>query len=125
MQPLFPIEAGAGNFNPNGFGPESVPGISVSFISSAQVSLKEEQLAINMNAYPSPASDVLNVDFKQNEVSKVELVNIMGQTVATQNVTNSAEKITMDVAGVDNGVYIVKVYLTNNMTHTMQVVVNH
>ena len=125
MQPLFPIEAGAGNFNPNGFGPESVPGISVSFISSAQVSLKEEQLAINMNAYPSPASDVLNIDFKQNEVNKVELVNMMGQTVVAQDVASNANTTALDVAGVENGVYIVKVYLTNNMTHTMQVVVNH
>lgn len=125
MQPLFPIEAGSGNFNPNGFGPESVPGISVSFISSAQVSLKEEQLAINMNAYPSPASDVLNIDFKQNEVNKVELVNMMGQTVVAQDVASNANTTALDVAGVENGVYIVKVYLTNNMTHTMQVVVNH
>lgn len=125
MQPLFPIEAGSGNFNPNGFGPESVPGISVSFISSAQVSLKEEQLAINMNAYPSPASDVLNIDFKQNEVNKVELVNMMGQTVVAQDVASNANTTAIDVAGVENGVYIVKVYLTNNMTHTMQVVVNH
>ncbi|HZH87282.1 MAG TPA: PA domain-containing protein [Brumimicrobium sp.] len=124
-QPMFPIEAGANGFDPRGFGPGTVPSLMVSFIDAAQVNLKNEKLAIKMNAYPSPASDVLNVDFKQNEVSKVELVNIMGQTVATQNVTNSAEKITMDVAGVDNGVYIVKVYLTNNMTHTMQVVVNH
>src|SRR5690554_2396098 len=125
MQPLFPIEAGAGNFNPNGFGPESVPGISVSFISSAQVSLKEEQLAINMNAYPSPASDVLNIDFKQNEVNKVEFVNMMGQTVVAQDVASNANTTALDVAGVENGVYIVKVYLTNNMTLTMQVVVNH
>jgi len=78
-----------------------------------------------MNAYPSPASDILNVDFNNNEVNKVELVNMMGQTVVSQNVTNTSETAKMNVAGVENGVYIVKVYLDNNMTHTMQVVVNH
>lgn len=124
-QPLFPIEAGAGTFNPNGFGPSTVPGISVSFISSAQVNLKNEKLAIDMNVYPSPASEVLNIDFKQNAVDKVELVNMMGQVVATQNVAKNTEKVTMNIADVDNGIYIVKVHLSNNMTHTMQIVVSH
>jgi hypothetical protein len=124
-QPMFPVEGGSGSFNPNGFGAESVSSVSVSFIDAALVNLKDEKTAINMNAYPSPASDVLNVDFNKNEVSKVELVNMMGQTVVAQNVTNNAETATMNVASVENGVYIVKVYLTNNMTHTMQVVVNH
>ncbi|WP_158276206.1 T9SS type A sorting domain-containing protein [Brumimicrobium oceani] len=125
LQPMFPIEGGSGSFNPNGFGPETVPGVTVGFIDASRVSLNEEKLAINMSAYPSPASDVLNVDFNGNEVNKVELVNMMGQTVVSQNVTNNAETSTMNVASVENGVYIVKVYLTNNMTHTMQVVVNH
>lgn len=125
VQPMFPIEANPGNFNPNGFGPETVTGVTVSFIDASQVNLNNEKLAIKMNAYPSPASDILNVDFKSNEVNKVELVNMMGQTVVSQNVSNNAETAAMNVAGVENGVYIVKVHLTNNMTHTMQVVVNH
>ncbi|WP_107039222.1 T9SS type A sorting domain-containing protein [Brumimicrobium mesophilum] len=125
VQPLFPIEANPGSFNPNGFGPETVPGVTVSFIDANTVNLKNEKLAIKMNAYPSPASDILNVDFNSNEVNKVELINMMGQTVVSQNVSNNVETTTMDVAGVENGVYIVKVYLDNNMTHTMQVVVNH
>lgn len=125
LQPMFPIEANPGTFNPNGFGPETVSSVTVGFIDASQVSLKSEKLAIKMNAYPSPASDVLNVDFKNNSVNKVELVNMMGQTVVSQNVSNNAETTSMNVAGVENGVYIVKVYLTNNMTHTMQVVVNH
>lgn len=125
LQPLFPIEGGPGSFNPNGFGPETVPGVTVGFIDASTVSLKQEKSAIKMNAYPSPASDVLNVDFKTNEVNKVELVNMMGQTVVSQNVTNTSQKAALNVASVQNGVYIVKVYLTNNMTHTMQVVINH
>ena len=125
LQPMFPVEGGSGSFNPNGFGPETVSGVTVGFIDAARVNLEQEKLAITMNAYPSPASDLLNVDFKSNEVNKVELVNMMGQTVVSQNVANNTETATMNVASVENGVYIVKVYLTNNMTHTMQVVVNH
>src|SRR5690554_413409 len=124
-QPVFITEAGTGKYNPNGFGAGTVPTLMVTFMDAAQVNLKNEKLALNMNAYPSPASDLLNVDFKQNEVNKVELVNMMGQTVVAQNVSHNAETTTLDVAGVENGVYIVKVYLTNNMTHTMQVVINH
>src|SRR5690554_4890320 len=78
LQPLFPIEIGSGSFRPYGFTDgvifgETVPSIAVSFIDPASVSIKAQEKAIQMKAYPNPASDALVVDFNKNEVSKVEL----------------------------------------------------
>ncbi|WP_165851353.1 T9SS type A sorting domain-containing protein [Brumimicrobium aurantiacum] len=124
LQPMFPVGSN-GSYNPNGFGAETVAAVTVDFIDAAQVNLENEKSAIKMNAYPSPASDVLNIDFNKNEVNKVEVINMMGQTVVAQDVKVNAETAKVNVANVENGVYIVKVHLTNNLTHTMQVVVNH
>lgn len=124
LQPMFPVGSN-GSYNPNGFGAETVAAVTVDFIDAAQVNLENEKSAIKMNAYPSPASDVLNIDFNKNEVNKVEVINMMGQTVVAQDVKVNAETAKVNVANVENGVYIVKIHLTNKLTHTMQVVVNH
>lgn len=129
LQPLFPIEIGSGSFRPYGFSDgvifgETVPSIAVSFIDPASVSIKAQEKAIQMKAYPNPASDALVVDFNKNEVSKVELVSIAGQLIESQNVSSNVQKTTFDVSNVENGVYIVKVTLNNDLTHTMRVVVS-
>lgn len=124
LQPMFPIGT-EGSFDPRGFRTPSVPSISVSFIDAAEVSLKNEAMSITMDAYPSPASNQLNIEFNDNKVNKVELINMMGQTVESQNITVNAVNTTMDVSGINSGVYTVKVHLENNLTHTMRVVVSH
>ncbi|MEX1191761.1 MAG: PA domain-containing protein [Brumimicrobium sp.] len=123
LQPLFPIQGGS--WNPNGFGPNSVTVVTANIVDVAEVSLKKEKLAIEMNAYPSPASNVLNIDFNGYDVDDVQLVNLTGQTVASQRVSKGDVNSSIDVNGLENGVYIVKVNLTNGMTETMQVVVSH
>ena len=124
LQPLFPIKA-ADDFNPVGFGADYVPGVTVSFVGAAQVSLKEEKLNISMNVYPSPATQVVNVDFNEYDVNHVELINLTGQTVTNQSIQTGASNTTLDVSGVENGVYIVRVTLENQLTKTMRVVVSH
>ncbi|MEX2483269.1 MAG: PA domain-containing protein, partial [Brumimicrobium sp.] len=113
LQPLFPIEAGG--WNPNGFGPTTVPAVTAHVIDAADVSLQKEKLAIEMNAYPSPASSILNIDFNGYDVDNVQLVNLTGQTVASQRVSKGDVNSSIDVNGLENGVYIVKVNLTNGM----------
>tara|TARA_B100000508_G_scaffold48272_1_gene37464 strand:- start:3618 stop:5342 length:1725 start_codon:yes stop_codon:yes gene_type:complete len=124
LQPVFPIESD-GTYSALGFGEDAVPGVGVNFIDAALLNVKDEQLAIDMNAYPSPVSEVLNVNFKGYDVDRLELVNLTGQVVAAQTVQTGAKSTKVDVNNLENGVYIVNVYLTNGMTETMQVVVNH
>lgn len=122
LQPLFPIEAGSGSFNPNGFGPTTVPALSTTLVDPNSLGLTTEKQSIEMSAYPSPASNYINVDFKQNGVDKIELVNMMGQTVATQNIDENVEGTSLNVASLDSGIYLIKAY-KGNTVHTMRVMV--
>jgi hypothetical protein len=124
LQPLFPIQAD-GDWNLNGFGAETVPGVTVNFVDAAQVNLQNEKLSIEFNAYPSPASDVLTVDFNGYDVENIEMLNLTGQRVAGKSLISGQESTVFDVNGLENGVYVVKAYLTNGMVETMQVVVSH
>ncbi|WP_417264832.1 choice-of-anchor J domain-containing protein [Brumimicrobium sp.] len=72
---------------------------------------------INFNAYPNPASTVVNVEFElntQNEVT-VSIINTVGQTVAVNNLgtVSGLQTTQMDVSALDAGMYIVKVKTAN------------
>lgn len=124
LQPVYPVESDGG-YSALGFGEDAVPGVGVNFMDAALLNVKDEQLAIDMNAYPSPVSEILNVNFNGYDVESIELINLTGQVVANQTVQTGAKSTKVDVNNLENGVYIVNVYLTNGMTETMQVVVSH
>lgn len=72
---------------------------------------------VDFNAYPNPASTVVNVEFElntQNEVT-VSIINTVGQTVAVNNLgtVSGLQTTQMDVSALDAGMYIVKVKTAN------------
>jgi hypothetical protein len=121
-QPFAPVVVDQDFFG-LGFGAETVPAIGINLMDAASVSLKEEEKNIRMIAYPSPASDVINVDFQGHDVTGVELYSIAGQMVQSQTVTVGQDLTKLDVQGLENGMYIVRVKLANGMTKAMNVVV--
>lgn len=124
-QPLFPLVVNDEDFFALGFGENTVPAFGVNLIDAAQVNLQNEQLAIKMNAYPSPANSNVTVDFSGHEVESVDVMSLTGQVVASQNVSEGQNTTNVDVNGLENGLYIFKVNLKNGLTHKMNVVVSH
>ena len=124
LQPLFPIQSD-GAWNLNGFGAETVPGVTINFVDASQLNLQNEKLSIELNAYPSPADDVLTIDFNGFDIENIEMLNLAGQRVAGKSLISGEESTTFDVNGLENVVYVVKAYLANGMVETMQVVVSH
>jgi hypothetical protein len=62
--------------------------------------------------YPNPVHSLLSVDFLQ-PVDKLEIINNLGQTLTTQNVSGSAKTI-VDVGNLDPGVYFLKLIVKDN-----------
>jgi hypothetical protein len=124
LQPYTPIESD-GTYNPVGFGFDAIPGISVQFKDAALVNLEAEKLALDMRVYPVPASNQVTVDFKDNKVNFLEVLNVAGQQVIAQDVNTLDNSVFVDVNGLENGVYMFKMHLENGMSKTLQVVVSH
>ena len=61
--------------------------------------------------YPNPTSGIVN--FSNVENATIEVINMMGQVVA--NVENATENTTIDLSGVANGNYIVRVVKNGNV----------
>jgi hypothetical protein len=71
------------------------------------VGIKEVSTA-NINVYPNPATNYLNVDFKQNFIGTLSLLDLLGRTVAAVAV---ADEITghLDLNNVADGLYVLHV----------------
>ena len=65
----------------------------------------------NINVYPNPAQDKLNVEVTEN--SKVEIFNLSGELVIDAIVVNANKVNTIDVQKLSTGVYMLKVYNSN------------
>lgn len=123
-QPMNPLVTD-GQMSVGGFVSGTVPAFSVNLVDAATIGLEKEQLGIRMIAYPSPASYDVSVDFQGHDVASVEVVSLTGQRVAFQDVANGQTETTVDVNGLENGLYIFNVTLTNGLTKKLNVVVSH
>ncbi len=98
------------------------------------VTICDASLAANNTAstsafkmYPNPASNVFNIEFNLTATSSVSasLSNVMGQTVATQNLGNvSNGKVSFNTNELPNGVYFYE-FIANGSRSTGHVVVAH
>lgn len=80
-------------------------------------------LNANFNIYPVPNNDgVVYIENKgNNEVSKIEVMDILGNVVSSTK--GDLNKITLDLSTVSNGTYMVRIYSNNTIT-TQKIVVS-
>ena len=78
---------------------------------------------IDLNIYPNPAHDLLNVTLpaSNNEVYKIKLINVIGAVVYEEKTTK--ENVTISLAGKAKGVYFLTVE-GNNQKATKKVVID-
>ena len=70
----------------------------------------------DVKVYPNPANEYVTIETKGYKIDKVELVNLLGQTIYISAVNDSVIKInTTDIL---NGTYFIKIYVGKNNTIT-------
>jgi hypothetical protein len=81
-----------------------------------------EFVAQGFNIFPNPSSDVLNIKFDANSETSVNLVDITGKIVATQNAQAGAVTTAFQIADLNAGIYFVNVKSANGSA-TQKVVI--
>lgn len=78
-----------------------------------------------IKAFPSPASDVLHVNynFPYSVSAQITLTDMLGRTVATQNVTGTNGESTMSLQNIPSGTYILRVNSENAQVFAAKVAV--
>jgi len=78
---------------------------------TSTLGIKENTLN-NISIYPNPTKDNLTIEINSTKEQRLEIINLIGQTIYT-NIIN--KKATINTSAFANGVYIIKLY-TNKET---------
>lgn len=83
-------------------------------------SLKEVQTVYDLTISPNPTSGQIYIDFKSNSTDdiKIEIQNIIGQTLVKEYIKNSGKTIhqELDLGDQNAGIYFVKITQANSTT---------
>ena len=89
----------------NYYNNEIVDDFTFSFTTTDEVNV--EEVNNNINIYPNPATDIINITNAEN--STIEIYNIAGELVISTTETN------IDVSTLTNGTYLIKVIAEDNI----------
>jgi hypothetical protein len=64
----------------------------------------------NLAAYPNPASNLITIEIEHK--AEIEILNSQGQLIKTLTVNGNKNKVDVDIADIQSGIYLIKV--TNN-----------
>lgn len=64
-----------------------------------------------VTVYPNPANDFINVSFSNNETSKIEIYNQLGETVLTEKIPVTGMKL--NISHLSSGVYFLRATVGN------------
>ena len=120
---VYDIKMWASKINNNVDADPSNDTISFTVTVVNSIGIDEDEVA-NFKLYPNPANNIINIALSgENNNYKIELVNMLGQTVLTSvNENNSNEVIALDVSTYESGIYMVKITI-DGKTSTQKVTI--
>jgi len=80
-----------------------------------------------INVYPNPANQLVTIDIngQEFETGTIQIYNLAGKEVQTTDLLASQNAVKLNVAGMDNGVYLVKVVTNGNAVNTQKLTIAH
>ena len=98
--------------------------INVVFLKSG-VGVREAAAVHFGQAYPNPASSVVNIDYAVNASDKasVSVYNLLGQEVRNQQVNSLQGRLSVSVADLNEGIYFCKLFVNGCAVKTEKFVV--
>jgi len=77
------------------------------------------------NAYPNPASDFFFIDYNISNanMAQIEVMNLLGSTVLSQELSISASKAKIDISNFVSGVYFYNLIVDGSITKSKKLIV--
>ncbi|MGE0561753.1 MAG: PA domain-containing protein [Flavobacteriales bacterium] len=127
-QPIAPVKllpnGGSDSWNWEGFGPNAIPAISVQLDMTTSVNeyLSNQEVV----PYPNPATNLLTLPVRNKVEGKVlvEVFDLSGKLVLSENNTIGNESLKINVSSISNGAYLFKLNFANGSFDQFKVSVN-
>ena len=120
------VETFFGNLDDFGFWNRalSIREINQVYQSNSTASIKSINNTKQLNIYPNPASNVLNIGFeKLSQKSEIKISNVIVAEVRKEVIENNEESIQMDISNLANGIYFVTLS-SGEESFTKKIVIN-
>lgn len=97
-----------------------IDSIVFSFDAAAVLST-QNNLIENFSFYPNPAKNIINFASTKNNISKVQIFNVIGKKVLeTKNIKNNS----LNISTLNKGIYFLRVYDIENKKATQKLIIN-
>jgi hypothetical protein len=78
------------------------------------------------NAYPNPATNMVNIDYNLNNnasSASVKVINLLGSVVKSANLSVGSNKVSFDVSDLTQGVYFYSIIVDGNIHQTKKLII--
>lgn len=120
LQPISIIE-NDGTWFASGFGTDVIVGLGAKVFNAAEIGVSE-LMNVDGTAYPNPATDKVTLSVDMTGDAELNITDISGRAVASHAVTFANGTSTVDVSGLESGVYVFNVTYSNGQTSQFNVV---
>ncbi len=102
----------------------SQTGINI-YAHQSSTALARKQNSPEVKIYPNPSkNNRVTVEFKSHYISEIQLTNIAGKQVLKRNFDFAEKKKQLQLNGIQNGMYLLKVKSTDNKTVVKKFIVS-
>ena len=136
LQPISPVSSsycgGSKTWYSDGFGLDATPAISVTM--DIATSVNETTTATTFYPYPNPTTNLLTIPLRQHVVGnarlnvfgqvQLEVFDVLGKIVLSENQTLANEPLQLNVASIVNGNYLFKLTFSDGTSDVFKVSVN-
>lgn len=91
---------------PNGYGPFGIMEPTISG-SNSPISVEEFESISDIDIYPNPVNDILNIESDESLINTVEIFDIYGRMVL--NIKPKCNYFTVDISGLTKGMYMIRI----------------
>ncbi|MES2762249.1 MAG: kelch repeat-containing protein [Bacteroidota bacterium] len=88
----------------------------------AFVGLKEQEVQLNIKAYPNPVNDKLNIDLNSRSNAVIQLYNQLGELIMEEKV--NADKAEINTVSFSDGIYLLSVKTKDGIS-SKKIVITH
>lgn len=120
LQPITPNESD-GTWYASGFGADAISAVALKVIDKNLLGINEEEL-INGVAYPNPANDVVTISINATGSANLTVTDVAGKIVMNNTLSLTNGNSTVNIAGLETGVYIFNIVLENGKSSQINVV---
>lgn len=120
LQPISIIE-NDGTWYPSGFGTDVIVGLGAKIFNAAELGASE-LMTVDGSAFPNPATDKVTLSVEANGNAVLNITDVSGRAVSSEAVSFANGTSTIDVSGLESGLYIFNVTYETGQTSQFNVV---